>query len=91
MYRPVGEISICVTVACWPVIVNGDAGTAVRAPVVELIDVTGRRVARQSLTGLDPGEHEASVPLPGRVPAGVYFLRLMQAGQLRTAKLALLR
>jgi hypothetical protein len=61
------------------------------APVVELIDVTGRRVARQSLTGLDPGEHETSVPLPGRVPAGVYFLRLMQSGQLRTAKLALLR
>jgi hypothetical protein len=60
-------------------------------PALELIDVTGRRMARQVLTGLDPGEHEETVSISSRLPAGVYFLRLMQAGQIRTAKLALVR
>ena len=61
------------------------------APAVELIDVAGRRLERQTLTGLDPGEHAATVPVRAYLPAGVYFVRLIQGGQVRVAKTALLR
>lgn len=60
-------------------------------PSVELIDVTGRRIERQMLDGLDPGEHEATLRVHTRLPSGVYFVRLTQAGQARVAKTALLR
>lgn len=61
------------------------------APSVELIDVTGRRIERQTLDGLDPGEHEATLPVPARLASGVYFVRLSQAGKARVAKTAIIR
>jgi hypothetical protein len=61
------------------------------APSVEVIDVAGRRLARLTLDGLDPGEHETTVGLPIRPASGIYFVRLIQGGQVRVAKTALLR
>jgi hypothetical protein len=53
---------------------------------LEVLDVTGRRLARHDLGGLGAGRH--SVPIATRAPlaAGVYVLRLTQAGRTVTAK-----
>lgn len=58
---------------------------------LELMDVAGRRVAEQSLGGLEPGEHQVRFRLPGRVAAGVYFVRLIQGREVRNAKVIYLR
>lgn len=60
-------------------------------PVVELIDVAGRRIHRENLHGLDPGEQKANVRLARRVNSGMYFLRLSQRSQMRVVKLPVVR
>ncbi len=56
---------------------------------LELVDVTGRRVADQSLAGLGVGEHR--VQLDASVRPGVYFARLSQAGKMSSTKVSLVR
>ena len=51
---------------------------------IELFDVRGRSVARRALGALDAGPHV--VALGAESPAGVYWLRLEQAGAVRTAR-----
>lgn len=58
---------------------------------LELMDVAGRRVAEQSLGGLEPGEQQVRFRLPGRVAAGVYFVRLIQGREVRNSKVVYLR
>jgi len=62
-----------------------------QSPRLDLIDVTGRRVADQRLDGLDPGEHEVQFSLPSHLPAGIYFLRLLQGNVERVSKTVYLR
>ena len=56
---------------------------------LELIDIAGRRVARRDVTSLGPGHHELALGEP-RLKAGLYFVRLVQAGQMLTARVILM-
>lgn len=65
-----------------------DRGLAVR---LELLDVTGRRIATSELGSLGPGEHTARLT-PGReLPAGVYLLRVSAGGKVWSARTVHLR
>ncbi len=61
------------------------------APLLELIDVSGRRLASQRMNGLEPGEQVVRFALPSRTPSGVYFMRLVQGGTNRVAKVVMIR
>jgi hypothetical protein len=58
---------------------------------LEVLDVRGRRVLWQNLSGLRPGRHVLEVAAERRLAAGVYVVRLSQAGRVRTAKVTVLR
>lgn len=58
---------------------------------LQLHDVSGRRVASQSLQGLEPGEHKVVFGVQRRLASGIYFVRLTQAGKSLVAKLAVVR
>jgi hypothetical protein len=60
-------------------------------PQYEIIDVQGRRMRRESLGGLEPGEHRLSVNLPSRMASGMYFFRLSQGQTMRVVKLPIVR
>jgi hypothetical protein len=60
-------------------------------PQYEIIDVQGRRMRRESLGGLEPGEHRLSVNLPSRMASGMYFFRLSQGQAMRVVKLPIVR
>jgi len=53
-----------------------------------LFDVAGRGVLRRELGSLGPGSHRIDFA-PGSVPAGLYFLNLMQAGHTVSTRIAL--
>jgi len=61
------------------------------APVLDLLDVTGRRVTSLRLDGLEPGERRERLPLSTSQPPGVYFLRLSQGNEHRVAKTVYVR
>lgn len=56
---------------------------------LELVDITGRRMADRDLGVLGAGEH--TVELSSSVRPGVYWGRLSQAGKMVTAKVAVVR
>ena len=56
---------------------------------LELVDVTGRKIASQDLSGLTAGEHRVQLDASAR--PGVYWARLSQAGKLVSTKVALVR
>ena len=58
---------------------------------LELIDIAGRRVARRDVTSLGAGHHELTFDSPAHLKAGLYFVRLAQAGQVLTARVVLMR
>ena len=53
---------------------------------LELIDVTGRRVAAREVGSLGAGSHLLELSDGARVPAGLYWLRLIQGGRVLTAR-----
>ncbi len=55
---------------------------------LELLEVTGRRVATREVGSLGPGRHQ--LELRG-LPAGVYLVRLTQGNRMRTTKALVLR
>jgi hypothetical protein len=59
-----------------------------RPAMLDLIDVAGRRIARQDLGLLAPGSHWVEFSDP-RAPAGTYFLRLTQDGRSTSAKISI--
>jgi len=61
------------------------------APRLDLLDVQGRRMFEQTLGNLEPGEQQVRWRLPLRVASGVYFLRLIQGRETRTAKVPFIR
>ena len=56
---------------------------------LELVDITGRRMADRDLGVLGAGEH--TVQLNASVRPGVYWGRLSNAGKMVTAKVAVVR
>jgi hypothetical protein len=58
---------------------------------LELIDVTGRRVRSREIGPLGPGQHVVDLGDAHDIRAGLYFLRVTQAGQTRTAKATIVR
>jgi len=61
------------------------------AATLELFDLRGRRIASQEVGSLGPGDHV--VPLSERLhlSAGIYLIRLTQAGRALTAKACVMR
>ena len=57
---------------------------------IEMLDLLGRVVLRRDLGAPGPGRHQ--VPLDrSRTPAGVYWVRLFEAGRMASARVVLLR
>ncbi len=52
---------------------NGPASAS-----LELVDVSGRRLAFEDLSSLGPGRHMMDIARGSRIPAGIYFARLTQ-------------
>jgi hypothetical protein len=63
--------------------------TTSEAARLELVDVTGRVVRSVEVGGMGPGRHTASLGNGRELAAGVYWVRLRQAGQTLTAKAAI--
>ena len=55
---------------------------------LELFDVTGRRLLNREVGALGAGTHRIELWSAGRVPAGLYFLRLAQAGHVALRRVA---
>jgi uncharacterized repeat protein (TIGR01451 family) len=58
---------------------------------LELIDVTGRRVAQRDVGALGPGSHTVTMGRDLRLAAGLYWLRLTRAGERRNARVVMIR
>lgn len=58
---------------------------------LELIDVTGRRVARREVGSLGAGRHTLVLGDAGRVAPGLYWLRLARREEVRTARVVVIR
>ena len=58
---------------------------------IDVIDLAGRRVLGRDLAGLGPGSHVVSFPEAATLPAGVYTIRLSQAGRSVAARSIVMR
>lgn len=58
---------------------------------LEVVDVMGRRILERAVGPLGPGEHTLRVSEPGRLPAGLYLVRLTQGGERRITKFVVAR
>lgn len=58
---------------------------------LELLDVAGRRVHAQEVGMLGPGQHVLRLEKTASLPAGIYVLRLTQAGRVVVARAAIVR
>ena len=59
--------------------------------MLELLDVTGRRVLRRDVGSMGPGPHVVTLGASPRLKSGLYFLRLSQNDRSLNARLAVLR
>ncbi|MGH7729737.1 MAG: hypothetical protein ACRENJ_00625, partial [Candidatus Eiseniibacteriota bacterium] len=57
---------------------------------IEIVDPAGRLRVRREVGSLGPGSHRVTIEA-GKPPAGIYFLRLICGGEIRTTRLCLLR
>lgn len=81
----------------WPNPARQDLNVSLSLPTgdargtLELLDLAGRRVALRDLAGLGAGRHQVAL-LEGRtVHPGVYLVRLVRAGEMRSMKVAVVR
>jgi hypothetical protein len=58
---------------------------------LELLDVTGRRLAAQPLDAFEPGPHVIRLDPAAGVPAGIYWMRLHHDGRVVTRRGAVIR
>ena len=56
---------------------------------LELLDVAGRHWLDREVGSLGAGEHRLDIPTAGQIPAGLYFLRLTQAGRVASSRVAI--
>jgi hypothetical protein len=54
---------------------------------LDLVDVTGRRVASQEVSALGAGRHTVDLSAGSRLASGIYVARLSQAGDARTVRM----
>ena len=59
--------------------------------LLQLLDISGRILRSQDVSGLGPGEHIVVVADEGRVPPGLYFIRLVKDRAQRVVRLAVVR
>ena len=57
---------------------------------VELLDAAGRRVVARNLDDASRGQYEVNLSPGRRLPAGLYFARVMQGGHSRTARVVVM-
>lgn len=81
----------------WPNPARQDLNVSLSLPTgdargtLELLDLAGRRVAVRDLAGLGAGRHQVAL-LEGRtVHPGVYLVRLLRGGEMRSMKVAVVR
>jgi hypothetical protein len=78
----------------WPNPVRQDLTVSLALPTgntrgtLELLDLAGRRVALRDLSGLAAGRHQVSLLERRAVTPGVYLVRLIRAGEVRSMKVA---
>ena len=65
-------------------------GSAARG-TLELLDLAGRRVAFRDLAGLGAGRHQITLLDHQRVTPGLYLVRMIHDGEVRSMKVAVLR
>jgi hypothetical protein len=56
-----------------------------------VLDVSGRELVTRRVEGLGPGWHTISLGVGGRLPAGVYYVRLTQSGHSLVTRAAIIR
>ena len=99
---PAGEVWVEVPGAAlaihgpWPNPVTGTSRVRISLPgngpaSLEILDVTGRRVATSGLDVLGAGTHTVGLEMAARLPAGLYFLRLRAENQYLQTRLAVVR
>ena len=57
---------------------------------LELVDVSGRRVAEREVGTLGPGRHAVDLAERRHLPAGLYLLRLTQGANTRVVRAVVL-
>ncbi len=57
---------------------------------LELLDIAGRRVAQREVGSLGPGRHAVNLAQGGRIPPGIYLVRLTQRPNVRVMRAAIL-
>ncbi|HKQ56965.1 MAG TPA: T9SS type A sorting domain-containing protein [Candidatus Eisenbacteria bacterium] len=57
---------------------------------LELLDVAGRRVTACEVGSLGAGHHSLDLAIGGRIPVGLYFVRLRQGTSVRVQRVAIL-
>jgi hypothetical protein len=81
----------------WPNPARRDLSVALSLPsgesrgALELIDLSGRRVAYRDLSGLAAGRHQLALLERQALPPGVYLVRLTRGSDVRSLKVAVLR
>jgi len=58
---------------------------------LSVIDVGGRRVLSRTVGSLGPGRHVLTFDTAGKLPAGVYLVRLEQAGHRQSKRVSVMR
>ncbi len=81
----------------WPNPARNDLTVSLALPegnqrgTLELLDLAGRRVALRDLSGLAAGRHQLPLLERRAVRPGVYLVRLLRGGEVRSMKVAVLR
>jgi hypothetical protein len=92
-----GEAPRLALLGAWPNPARADLAVALALPAegsggtLELLDLAGRRVASRDLAGLGPGRHRVALLERRSLAPGVYLVRLLRAGQVRSLKVAVLQ
>jgi hypothetical protein len=58
--------------------------------MLEVMDVSGRRVAAREVGSLGAGRHTIDLGAEHRLPTGVYFVRLVQGSRVATARMVMI-
>jgi hypothetical protein len=84
-------------IGAWPNPARRDLSVALSLPsgdsrgALELIDLSGRRIAFRDLSGLGAGRHRLALLERRALPPGVYLVRLTHGSDVRSLKVAVLR
>jgi len=91
-----GEPAVFALTGAWPnpvvgkeIVVQFELPTAAHADL-DLVDVSGRRIARYEVGEMGAGRHSVRISARGQLSPGVYFVRLVQGTRIQTARLVLL-